>query len=433
MRNPFEHQRTGLVWAGDRRRIALFWEMRLGKSLVAIRWATQWNTPTLVVCPNDLLEGWLEELQLEGKRAVQVRGFSAEVPTNVRWVVCSYETLRGNVNLQWFPWGCVILDESIAIKEPRAKITKTVLRCFKRTAHKAILTGLPAPEKTSEYITQMLFLHGSFLGCRNYWDIRAKYFKPSGYDWEPNAGVNARMIEEMNRYSHVLTRQQAGMGGVFVKQSRRIDMPSNLRSVYNEAERLFELKGEQTNWRPVIQTWLARLAGGCHPAMPSGHKLEALHGLLTGDLKNQQVVVWFTFNSEIEAVAAMIEKTTDLDYGIIKGDVKNTHRAKINHAFQHGKLDVLLCQTKCARYGRNFSAAEAAVYFSLPWDLNSYLQSRDRVIHPEKQAPTLAINLLARDSVDEDVFSALTEKRNVALTFKALIGKNLCERLKGKR
>lgn len=431
MRKPWEHQKSGLVWAGDRHKVALFWEMRLGKNLVVIRWATQWNTITLVICPNDVIETWLEEFVLEGITATHLQGFSIEVPAHGHWFICSYETYRGNPFLQSFSFGCVILDESTVIKNPKAQITKAVLRQNKRTPHKAILTGVPAPEDPLlDYATQMLFLYGKFLGCSNYWAIRATHFEPTGFGWTPKGGVAPRAIQEIGNKVSVLTRSQVNMGGVLVQERRRIQMPNELRSVYDNAENLFELQGQETNWRPVVQTWLARLAGGCHPACPSPHKLDAFQSLLR-ELKGQQIVVWFNFLSEIDAVAALLNKT-DIDYGVISGDVPTPERARLNTYFQRGQLQLLLCQVRCARFGRNFSAAEASVYFSLPWDLLSYLQSRDRVIHLEKTTPTLSLQLITRDSVDEDVLLALMTKRNVSLTFKALVGQNLCER-KGKR
>jgi len=157
------------------------------------------------------------------------------------------------------------------------------------------------------------------------------------------------------------------------------------------------------------------------------YKVDALLELLRTDLSRQQVVVWCCFNSEIDRLVAKLDDKKSC--GIIRGSVKSSDRTKVNRAFQSGKLRILFCQPKCAQHGRNFSAASASVFFSLPWDLKSYLQAKDRIAHPNKKEPILTLHLVGRDTVDEDVLSALHNKRYKSISFKEAIGRNFMERV----
>lgn len=430
LRKMFPHQRRGLTWAESRDRIALFWEMRLGKTLLAIRWAKHRQAfPALVVCPSDILETWQEELHRERQNYSVCLGYESE-PLGVGWHLTSYDTLRRNQHLQRFPWETVLLDESTAIKNPKAMITKVCLSSFENVPNRAILTGTPAPESHLEYFTQMQFLTGELCGFGNFWNFRANMFRSgfNGWKWHPLAGTINRIASEVGRVANTLTRRQAGLDNREVKEVRRLEMPTSLKSVYRHAEEQFVLGDDKTMWASVAYTWLVRLAGGCHPSAENDYKVKPLIDLMRTDFRKEQVVVWCSFNAEIDRVSQALAKSK-ISHGIIRGDVKNSDRTAVNGSFQRGKLQVLICQPKCAQFGRDFSAASTSIYFSLPWDLKSYLQSRSRIAHPSKKDTLLTIHLVGRDSVDEDIYKALMVKHDTEMSFRMLLRQGFLDRI----
>jgi len=436
-RKPFTHQLEGISWAAPLDQVGLFWEMRLGKSLVIIRWAeAKGGFPIVIICPRDTIETWQEELAEEGHvEGVEiVTGWSKQPSRTTKWVLTSYESFRENPNLYNFPWFTMILDESTAIKNPKASITKRILATTKRVPYRACLAGHPAPESILEYIPQALFLKGKIRGCKSFWNYRSKYCEPdfSGYNYQPKRGETEKLLTDLSSFSFPLTRKQAGLTSEMLLTSRRVDMPEKYREMYDNVEQFYELPdGTETKFIPSMTTWLARLSGGLHPVCQNDFKVKALQNLLNTDLKNQQVVIWASFQSEIEYLTELLNsKRKKAD--AIHGKVKPSERQQINNRFQQGKLDYLVCQPKCARFGRNFSAADASIYFSLPRDLLSYLQSRDRVVHPKKTKSTLAVHLLTRDSLDEDIYVALKMKKNSSASIKSLINQASRRRLAAK-
>lgn len=430
LRRMFPHQRRGLTWAESRSKIAVFWEMRLGKTLLAIRWVKNRNAfPSLVVCPSDIIETWQEELAKERQEFSTCLGYRS-VPVGVGWHLTSYESLRRNEYLQNFPWESVLLDESTVIKNPKSQITKVCLQSFENVPNKAILTGSPAPESHLEYFPQIQFLNGELLGFSNFWNFRASLFRAgfNGWKWYPHSGTIPKIVSAVNELANTLTRKQAGLDNREVKEIRRIEMPTSLRSVYRHAEKQFVLGDEKTMWASVAYTWLVRLAGGCHESCPCDYKITALMNLLKSDFKNEQVVIWCSFNSEIDRVSEMLIKHK-ISHGVIRGDVSNSDRTLVNGSFQRGKLQILVCQPKCAQFGRDFSAASTSIYFSMPWDLKSYLQSRSRIAHPSKKDTLLTIHLVGRDTVDEDIVKSLMVKHDSEHSFRMLLRNGFLDRM----
>lgn len=382
-------------------------------------------TKTLIVAPNDVLETWTDELELEGVPHTSLRGWSTRPKPG--WNLTSYASLRRNWHLQSAEWDCVILDESLNVRNPKAQITKVCLSAFRDVPHKAVLCGTPAPESHLEYFCQMQFLFDTFLGYDSYWKFRLGCFDQIGYDWHPKQGTLHRIINSVHNNAHCLSRRDAGMGRPESLEKRHLDFPASLRRVYRHAEKTMDLGERETKWVPVLRTWLHRLAGGFHPEIVDPFKAKYIDGMLRTDLKGEQVVIWCTFNSEIDG---LLRQGLPGRIGVIKGSVRPAERARINKRFQDHKLDVLICQTKCAQLGRNFSAASTNIFFSLPLDVKSWLQSRDRIVHPSKTGGTLTLTVLARDTVDEDIYASLLDKRSQTMSLFSLIRQNYKDRVK---
>lgn len=426
-RKLYDHQQRGLRWAKSLEAVGLFWEMRLGKTLVAIRWAESKSPKTvLVVTPLSAVAGWLNELRLEGYNESNwsvVRG-QYDQPRVRRWTIATPDGVRRNLSLLYLDFDVIIYDESDNLRNPQTVLTKLVLKHLARIPNRMILSGTPAPENNLEYVTQLLFLNGSALGHKSYWHFRSRECECVRFEWELRRGVSHQLITELHRCCHPLTRKEAGLGSKEIVEVRTVEMPQALRKLYDKAEKTFELGDVETKHVPVVRMWLSRLAGGCHPMFNSDHKLAELLGLLQRDLKNEKVVIWCSFLSEVDAILKALPKSRS-----ITGKVTGLKRSNCIHEFQNGKLKHLVVQNRSLRYGADLSAADTQIFFSLPWDLVSYLQSKDRIQHPSKASPLLTIHLLTENSVDQDVHAALKTKSRNSRTMLRLITENM----KGRR
>jgi SNF2 family DNA or RNA helicase len=437
LRTLFPHQMRALEYARQRSRIALFMEMRLGKTAVAIRWARDRKLDrVLVLGPSSVLPGWIDELMIEGVRASDIHyltgstharlSIAQEIDTG--WALTNYEAIRLQPQLLGLNWDALILDESTRIRNPKAQVTKLILAHARDITHRAVLSGMPAPESPLDYWCQMAFLHGEFLRTWNYWAFRKRYFLPNvrGYDWQPMPGVIEDIKREVHTTAFVLTRKAAGMGEKKIYERRYVDMnPQQLRA-YRQVAREWAYKDQDTQWATTRLLWLARLAGGFapdtdthpEPQLVSGTKFDELVSLLTEELKDEPAVVWFRFTAELKEAFRRLQKR-GIQVRTIMGETPVADRRTHVAEFQAGAFPILLMQVKCGKFGLNTSRASTAIYFSNTYDFEDRTQSEDRIVHPSKREPLLFIDLVTRGTVDSAVVAALREKKVNASTFMA--------------
>ena len=455
-RRPFlKHQAKAWKVAKRKSKLPLFMEMRLGKTLIAIRWAkTRLDcNKILVACPLSVVDSWLRELALENEKAIAVVGTANQkskaiddnLDHNVRqWFVTNYETLAeyGHKTKEQkpkavpsviakLPWDGVIADESTKIRKPTAQITKIFMRTFKHTKYKAVLSGLPDPEGSQDYVTQMLFLYGTFMNCQDYYSWRAKYMieLPFG-GYELRMGASKKVVEEVSTHAIRMTRHAVGIGSEKIRSVRTVTVPPKIMKAIRQLRLEHELGDRMT--KTTLEDLLIeqQITGGFFPGIEHQAKLKELRDLLEGELRGQPFLVWCKHTTEVEGVTDYLSNMRlKLKVKSIHGSLKSSPnsnkkevRARID-AFMAGKLDGLVLQPKSVQMGIDMSRADVSIYYSRWPDYEVNAQSGDRVIHPQKKVPVLELDIVVKDTVDETLPEILNDKRTNSENF----GKRLME------
>jgi SNF2 family DNA or RNA helicase len=408
-------------------------EMRLGKTLVTIRATQAWRSRRiLVVAPLSVVDVWAEEIQAEGGRII---GPWAGQLGEQQWHWINYEGLlarskRGSEIDDSF-YDTVILDESTRIKSPTAQISKLCCKLFRTAKHRVCLSGLPDPEGPMDFFMQFKFLHGEFMGYDNYYHWRYKYFRQQWHDWEPKPGTREAIRAAVARSSFILSRKQAGVGGEKIYERRVVEPSAEQTRLSKLVKREFAMSDrKETKYVPVVHSWLRRIAGGHGPdwtTVGTG-KIKELLSLLKGELRSQQVVVFFAFNHELAKVWQAL-KREGISAVWVTGKTSRAKRKERRHRFMSGRARVALLQVACVKYGINLSAATAAVYYSNSESLETRRQSEDRIVDASRREPLLYIDLITRGSVDEDVSKLLREKHTNAKFFLAKLHRSILRRL----
>lgn len=438
MRQLMPHQERALNYARQHRTIGLFMEMRLGKTLVAIRWATALQCRrVLVVCPMAVLPVWQEELTMEGQSPEVVDLLVGPSTTRLAqasnskaiWSLTNYEGLRACPAMALLSWDCVILDESTRIRNPKTEITRLLDKTLAAVRYRAILSGLPAPQSALDYFHQMKFLDGSFLGCFNYWVFRQRHFDSgfNGWSWEPKPKTLERIKTAVHARCFVLTRANAGIGSKKIYEKRIVPMTPEQTAEYKQIQKQFSATfadGEirMTQWTVVQMQWLNRVAGGfgVGGALLSDNKIKELRNLLTSELVEEQVVVWFRYNLELRTAQDALTAAR-ISCASIEGATPIHARTTILGEFKRGNLRVLLMQLKVGKFGLNLSNSSTAIYFSNSYDLEDRLQSEERILDPRKEDPLLYLDLISQNSTDEVTYEALRDKKVASKFFMAEI------------
>ncbi len=427
------YQRSALAYAKPRNRIALFMEMRLGKSIVTIRWSkARKHEHVLLAVPNEPMWGWLVELEGEGVDGFRPRSQAEFSELEVLgapygWTMVTYGRLRASPWLLDLDWDAMVLDEPVEIKSPKSRISKLLTSRRVTVGDRAILTGLPNPEGTLDYYQQLRFLFPSFMGCRNFWNFRVKYFDQVGFDWLSKADTDWRVREELKKLAFTLSRESAGIKNTKIYERRVVPLPPRIARIHKKALKEFSgyLKrgGEVwTSYATKAAMYASKIASGfdAESKLVDSFKINALADLLEGELRKEPVVVWARFNAEIRTIKRKLKERGVRKAAVLTGEVKSgRERDRLVRLFQEGKLDTLVVQGKLGRYGLKLSRATAAVYFSNHWDLNTRKQTEDRILDVEDESDLLLVDLVAEGTVDEDAADALQEKGVEAAFFTA--------------
>jgi len=424
-----KHQRTAFEYAKTEHP-ALFMEMRLGKTLVVIRRCATYRPRephlglrVLIVAPNSALGSWEDELTTENIDWIRLLGTSKkrftlldegvhEETEKPRYILTNKESHSSVPEMGDVKWDAVVLDESQFIKNPKTATTKFYTREFRDVPHRWVLTGTPNPEGDQEFFTQMLFLHGDFMGFKNYYGWQNALFipHPAGFGWLPKSLTRKKIQKAVGERALVMRRRDVGVEKHKVEEVRWLNLPAKVRKEYDSIENEFASESTRTKWAGAKFQWLRQLCGGFGVEGDLVHKekTSALTELITGELAREQVVVWFNYNAELREATKILQKKVKVMS--MTGETPPTLREKYRRAFQAGKIRVLCIQQAIAQTGMNLSASDTAIYFSQPASYLAWKQTQDRILDLGQDSSLLLLYLVIRESVDEDIHHALREK-----------------------
>jgi len=432
---------------------AVVWDMRLGKTLLAIRAACYYrprNPATglrvLIVAPSTVLTAWDKELRAEGVTDIAwLVGDKAARLAKLREWDCTWYLANKEAHLAiggalaQAPWDHVILDEHF-IKNPKAQVTKHFLSNYRRVPHRWWLTGTPMPESELDVVCPMLWLDGRYMGHRDFWTYRAHNYTQFGYDWVAKPGVREAQLTHLAGRALMLRREDVDLGVEKIYQIRTFNLPPPLARAYRtmEDEFISEFEGREqarTVWRGEQYSWLRQLCGG-HTKL-EGQLTEVWDGkyrelvyLLDSELKGEAVVVWASFTAELQSAGVALARA-GVPYGLLTGATPVEDRGRIIAEFNGGTGGrVLLCQTEIGKYGIDLSAAATAIYLSSPLGTETRAQSEDRIVSVATRRAALIIDFVVSDTVDQDVYDMITGKKLASETNVYLAGRLRDRRLR---
>lgn len=471
LRKPFPYQDLCLKAIKNTPRLPLFWEMRLGKTLVAIRWLK--NHPyepkrILVVCPKSVLVSWKKELTLENENFIVIDSSFGETQCSMLehldgYFLVNYEyltTKKSTLHLQ--SWDAIVLDESTKIRYPDTKITKLLTETERGTTlhtnfplnsavrkspikgkHqlRAVLSGSPAPEGYLDYFGQFKFLFGKMGHWKTYAAMRSQGFFPSwdGKGLQPYSRTKEAIAAYLAKYAYQLKRANVDMDLPNIYQQRLVQLSPSAQKYYTEFEQnwYIEFITEQiekefmqdvnkpktmaqleAQFAIVAQNYLHQMACGFPKRVPEFmeyHKVNEIKNIRKEELdKYTKVVIWCNYTKDIKVLLKELPHSDSLT-----GEDSTWAVERKLKRFNEGGTVNLICQMKKASMGMDLSAADTQIFFSKGWSALNQQQAYDRLVHPMKKdkpgfTGLLTIDLITENTVDQDLTNALDAKLDTA-------------------
>ena len=460
---PYQHQDDVLMHSWDKTNWAYFMEMGTGKSKVCIDNAVMLRErgeidTFIVVAPKGVYRTWAT-LEIPAHMPDRVRDdclISVWRPTppralkqdlmsfmkpaeNFRVLVMNVEALS-TVKGQKFLVGVLrasqsllAVDESTAIKSPKASRTKALIKMSELAKYRRILTGFPVTQSPMDLWAQCRFLDRTLLGdCGdNYFQYQYRYAvmkKQSVGTHSFNRVVGYRNLEELSGFlknfsSRVMKDECLDLPAKIYTQ-RSVLLSGDQARIYDDLKKyaLAHIEDDEFMTTPNVMTQLLRmqqvLSG--HTKSDSGEMMEIRDNRLNELLDcleevEGKVIIWSRFRYDVKRIETeLVKKYGPRSTVTYFGDTSDEARSMAIENFQNGEAGFFVGNPQTGGYGITLTAANTVIYFANSFDLAIRMQSEDRAHRIGQTQHVTYIDLIAEGTIDEQIVKALRDKMDIA-------------------
>jgi len=428
---PWACQKLAYDFMWDLKGGMLALEMGVGKTKVAIDLlANRGADRVLIVCPRSVIPVWPREFAkhstvdfrvlmlrdgLVAKRAGQLE-HALTIRGEPLAVVVNYEAVWrepiANIVMNT-AWDYVVADEVHRLKAPGGKQSIFMSRLRLRAKQRLGLTGTPLAHSPLDAYGQYRFLDPGIFGT-SFVRFRSHFAIMGGFQGKQVVGFQNEAEFSRKFYSiavrvmadDVLDLPEA------TDVNRYCELSPEARKIYKSLEKDFyaEVQGGQVSISNAL-TKLLRLQqitsgyvkkdDGDLAAVDTS-KLALFLDVLDEIPPDEPVVVFCRFWADMDAIAGVCDSTAEL-----------SGRRNDLESWQCGDKRILIAQIQAGSEGNDFTRSRYQIYFSVGFSLTNYQQSRRRILRPGQMRKVLYVHLIAEDTVDEKVYKALQEKRDI--------------------
>ncbi|OJJ22099.1 helicase SNF2 [marine bacterium AO1-C] len=409
-------------------------DMGLGKTIQALallqsqkeKGSTQ---ASLLIIPTSLIYNW----QLEAKKFVPELKIFVYTGSNRKknveqfhdydLVVTSYGITRIDIKiLKEYQFNYVILDESQAIKNPTAAITKAVQQL--RSKNRLILTGTPLENTTLDLWSQISFINPGLLGTQAF--FKKEYLLPIEKKHDVEKLTKLKSVIK----PFILRRLKGQVATELPEKIENVQFCTmtdeqeqayeKVKSQYrNEILKQIESRGMAKTQFLLLQglTKLRQLAN--HPRMidqdyeDSSGKMEDILYKLESIIGNgHKVLVFSQFVKHLQLLKTAFEER-QWCYAYLDGSTKNRQEQVEN--FQNKKeIQLFLISLKAGGVGLNLTAAEYVFLLDPWWNPAIEAQAIDRAHRIGQKNTVFTYKFITKGTVEEKILALQTSKKQLA-------------------
>lgn len=320
-----------------------------------------------------------------------------------------------------FDFDTVVIDELSSFKNHQSKRFKALMKVRPRVKRIIALTGTPSSNGLMDLWAEFRLLDmGERLG-RYITQYRTKYFMPDKrnaqiiFSYKPLPGAEEQIYDKISDIT------------ISMKAADFLPMPQRIESEYSvclseeerekydalKQEMVLQLPGEEITAANAasLSGKLSQLANGAiyteekNIITVHDRKLDALEDIIEA-AAGKPILVAYWFQHDLQRITERLV-ALKVSYARISspGSIELWNR---------GEFAVGLIHPASAGHGLNLQeGGSTLVWFGLTWSLELYQQTNARLWRQGQTASTVVIqHIVAKDTVDERILKALTEKNN---------------------
>jgi SNF2 family DNA or RNA helicase len=410
---PWQSQLDAARWAAEKDAAMLAKDMGTGKSITALLALDAGPLhPVLLVTGDSKARAkrLRQEAMMRGRRGL--------------CCIINYDSVwRGEVSkaVSEIQWDAIILDESHRIKSPTGMASKWLAKFASKQpqAKRLLLTGTPIPHSPLDFFGQFRFLDPEVLG-ESFVRFRRRYadcdirFPGKVKKWLNQDELAAKtdphiwrvkvddVLDLPDAIHEVLPVPMTGATAKYYRALER-DMTAEIEAgtvtVSNALGKLLRLQQATGGYARTDEAGTVLIDG-----TPS--KIATLEDRLSDLSETEPVAVFCRFRNDLNEVGAMARRM-GRTYAELSGN-ENTLAQ-----WQEGNATIIGVQIQSGGAGIDLSRAAYCFYYSLGFSLGEYEQSLARLRRPGQTRCVRYYHLVSQGTVDEQVYSALRERRNV--------------------
>jgi SNF2 family DNA or RNA helicase len=493
---PFQHQIDTVQELLKKPAFANFSEMGTGKTKVTIDGAQELAirgliTRVLVFCPASVRSVWADQLlgelakhmwhgmpQAVVEYHAKIRRWFWEcqpdpvkktATVSIQWIITNYDFIRSQERLPQIiglahERTLLVLDESSAIKNPKAQQTKACMEVRKRCSRILLLNGTPIANNPGDLFSQGQIMDPKILNCKSFFWFRARYGVMGGFQnrqviqWQNTEDLQNRFAPYVIRRLKVdcldlpeklppvtLTTPLTETTWKAYKQMRdemviwlKSGQVTTASQAIVKAIRLAQVTSgfvggvEEAVVDPELPDWVEKLEDPPPPQQIGPieeigrEKLDLFLQWHAQQLELDpkfKVLVWCRFRAELQRMHDELKANANLELGKIWGSQKKIERdwalRLLDPRTAPDKPVVVLGTPGSGALGLNLTAAATAVYISNDYSLKTRLQSEDRIHRMGQHNPTSYFDIVAtgpkgQKTIDHHIIRVLREKKTLA-------------------
>ena len=337
---------------------------------------------------------------------------------NVKWLIEHYE----KNGLRW-DFDCVVIDELSSFKNYQSQRFKWLRKVRPFVKRWIGLTGTPTSNGLMDLWAEIGILDGGERLGRFIGRFRESYFKPGSMN--PSTGVVFSYVPRPGAEEQIYARISDIT--ISMKALDYLDMPDCItvnhdvemsvseRKLYDQLRTDLIIPTEDGDIDAAnaasLSNKLLQMANGAvydenHEArFIHNRKVEMLEDLIES-ANGQPVLVAYWFRHDRERILTHLARA-----GYTGSQVRDLKSSDDIELWNSGSIPVALIHPASAGHGLNIqSGGHILTWFGLTWSLELYQQTNARLWRQGQKETVTIHHIVTKDTVDEDVLSALASK-----------------------
>jgi SNF2 family DNA or RNA helicase len=424
-------------------------EMGTGKTKVAIDNAAfmkknMWIDWVIVVAPNSVYRNWIDEIQKHSDSNVihvhkdkSIYGDMIRHPERaLKWFLINVEALSHKSGVEKLKSlltrkNCrhlMILDESTTIKNRSAKRTRNICKLGKLANYRRILTGSPITKSPLDLYTQCEFLSPQLLGFDSFFTFRARYAVMQQIEMGgkqmlfPKYYTNLdELTDKLKNFSFRVRKKDCLDLPDKLYTVRKINLTVKQAEIYNRLKKFayatinqdevsFANKLTEILRLHQVTNGFVKSDDGTIQVFDDCPKLKELMEILEDT--EGKFIIWANYVQNIKTIINKLKEKYGADSVVsIFGEVSTEDRQQAVSKFQNdNSCRFFVGNPSTGGYGLTLTSASYVVYFSNSYNLEVREQSEDRAHRIGQDKNVTYIDLIAENTIDEFIVSALDKK-----------------------